>query len=267
MTQKPRKRDYKAEYRRRQAKAKAETGQSYNVNRRKHVGAGTPTGDTYAGFQLAYDHFNKALFGGELPPCMITLRTFGKARGYFSANRFANLGEMTTAHEIALDPRQFMDRSTVEILSTLVHEMCHLWQQEHGSPSRNGYHNAEWGSKMDDVGLTPSDTAQPGGKRTGQNVSHYIEAGGRFETSAQKLIGTGKFQTTWVDVEGFLLAPPKPGSPAAKLVTPKAKAGKSGKRAKYVCPECGRAAWGKDGLWIACRGSMEDSHYVADMEQ
>ena len=95
-----------------------------------------PTDVTYRGFQAAYDVFNRELFGRRLPPCMITLRTFGKARGYFSPDRFVHLTEVTTTHEIALDPRQFMDRTAVEVLSTLAHEMCHLEQREYGTPSR-----------------------------------------------------------------------------------------------------------------------------------
>jgi len=34
--------------------------------------------------------------------------------------------------EIALNPSTFRSRSTEETLSTLVHEMCHLWQFHKG---------------------------------------------------------------------------------------------------------------------------------------
>jgi len=270
MTQNKRKRDYKAEYQARMAKAKTETGRTYNETRGRAVsGKGTPTGDTYSAFQLAYDRLNRQLFNNELPPCMITLRTFGKARGYFSPDRFANIQTVTTTHEIALDPRQFLERSAIEILSTLAHEMCHLWQQEHGSPSRNAYHNQEWGAKMHEIGLHPSSTAEPGGKETGQKVSHYIIKGGPFEVEATKLIESGKFQSVWVDVEGFLMAGIDPKSPMGKLAPARAKKakGKSGKRTKYVCPECGSAVWGKGGLLVDCRGTDDGGpHDLESME-
>lgn len=261
------KRDYKAEYQARMAKAKAETGKTYNENRRRGTPTykGTPTGDTYAGLQLAFDHFNKVLFGGKLPECMITLRTFGKARGYFSANRFANMATITTAHEIAMDPKHFIDRSAVEVLSTLVHEMCHLWQQEHGKPSRSGYHNAEWGGQMRDVGLIPSNTGAEGGKATGQQMTHYIETGGRFEVEALKLVETGKFQSTWVDVEGFLLSGGTAKAPAAKLKPVKKPKGKSGKRTKYTCSQCSSSVWGKEGLGLNCYGVDGEAHDGASM--
>jgi hypothetical protein len=225
----------------------------------------TPTVRTYAGLQTAFDVFNRELFAGSLPACMISLRTFGKARGYFSPDRFVNLNlsKVTTAHEIAMDPRQFMDRTDVEILSTLAHEMCHLWQQERGTPSRsNGWHNQEWGEKMKEIGLHPSSTAESGGKETGRNVSHYIVEGGPFETVAAKLVTSGRAPIDWADVEGFLMTPaavPVPLAPVVAGLQAKG-AGKSGKRTKYTCPTCLANAWGKDTLLLACAGIEVQPH-------
>mgnify|MGYP000976900691 CR=1 FL=1 len=176
-----------------------------------------PTDVTYRAFQTAYDTFNRQLFGRRLPACMITLRTFGKARGYFSPDRFVHLADVTTTHEIALDPRQFMDRTALEVLSTLAHEMCHLEQAEHGTPSRAGYHNREWGELMCRIGLIPSDTGRPGGKQTGQNMTHYIEPGGRFETVARRLVEGGRFSIGWADIEGFLQDDPTPAGGGAPI--------------------------------------------------
>ena len=53
-----------------------------------------------------------------------------------------------TTDEIALNPATFHDRTAEEILSTLVHEMVHLWQHHFGTPSRASYHNREWAAKM-----------------------------------------------------------------------------------------------------------------------
>ena len=57
--------------------------------------------------------------------------------------------------------------------TALAHEMLHLWQHENGMLSRNDYHNAEYAKKSEEIGLVPSSTGQPGGKRTGQKMSHY----------------------------------------------------------------------------------------------
>ena len=57
--------------------------------------------------------------------------------------------------------------------------MAHLWQQEFGKPSRNGYHNAEWAAEMNRIGLKPVSAGSPD-KETGQRVGHEIVEGGPF---------------------------------------------------------------------------------------
>ena len=80
-----------------------------------------------------------------------------------------------------MNPVYFKGRSVEEILSTLVHEQVHVWQSAFGKPGRRRYHNHEWAQKMKKVGFHPSDTGQPGGKETGERVSHYVIAGGPFQ--------------------------------------------------------------------------------------
>ena len=46
-----------------------------------------------------------------------------------------------------MNPKYF-GKTDVWILSVLVHEMAHVWQQEHGKPGRGRYHNKEWAAKM-----------------------------------------------------------------------------------------------------------------------
>ena len=204
--------------------------------------------------QLAYDYFNDELFGGSLPSCLITLRTHGKARAYFSANRFGHLERGDTTHEIAMDARHFANRAAIEVLSTLVHEMVHLRQAEEGKPSRNGYHNRQWAQMMAEVGLIASDTGAPGGKQTGQAMTHYIEPGGRFEQTATELLDSGRFVLAWADRATVETTTRRPGGPgrSTRPGTPAPKAGKSGRRTKFVCPTCSAAAWGKESLNLVC---------------
>lgn len=65
-----------------------------------------PTHQTYSELQHAYDHFNQALFAGELPPCLITLQREKRSYGYFSAKRFSN-AEGVFTDEIAMNPTYF----------------------------------------------------------------------------------------------------------------------------------------------------------------
>lgn len=153
--------------------------------------------ETYTELQAAYDHFNEQLFNAELPDCLFTLQRQKRTYGYFSKERFANR-EGTRLDEIAMNPEYFGIRSVKDVLSTLVHEMCHLWQNHFGTPGRRGYHNKEWAEKMDEVGLTPTDTGEPGGKRVGDRMTHMIERRGKFDLICEELL-TRDFLITWLD--------------------------------------------------------------------
>jgi hypothetical protein len=86
---------------------------------------------------------------------------------------------------------QALDERDREIVSTLVHEMVHQWQHHFGKPSRRSYHNKQWAAKVIEFGLIPSHTGKPGGKQTGQSVSHYIEENGLYDTKWQTLAASG----------------------------------------------------------------------------
>jgi hypothetical protein len=47
-----------------------------------------PTRRTYATLQAAVRHFNRALFAGALPPCLVTFQRRPNALGYFAHDRF-----------------------------------------------------------------------------------------------------------------------------------------------------------------------------------
>lgn len=46
-----------------------------------------------------------------------------------------------------------LKRGMTQVLETLVHEMCHLWQQHHGKPGKRNFHNAQWHREAARVGL------------------------------------------------------------------------------------------------------------------
>jgi hypothetical protein len=194
-----------------------------------------PTEAQYTAMHDAYHFFNLRLFAGSLPDCLITLQRKGGSYGYFASERFGTADGSTVTDEIALNPSHFKYRPAAEVLSTLVHEMAHLWQHHFGKVSRGGYHNAQWAAKMREVGLIPSDTGQPGGKETGQKMTHYIEPGGKFAGHCEVLLS-----------EGFIV-------PYVELWDEvKATKSKAKNKTKFVCGSCSAAAWGKPELKIIC---------------
>jgi predicted SprT family Zn-dependent metalloprotease/ribosomal protein S27AE len=188
----------------------------------------TPTAETYNGLQAAFDHFNKELFGERLPPVMFTLTRRTGANGYFHAEQFKHRADGDATHEIALNPNT-MDRDIRAVLSTLVHEMTHLEQEEFGKPSKGGHHNMEWANMMLAVGLTPTDGT---GKMTGRKVTHTIDDGGPFDVALGDLMP--------FDIPYF--------------TQPREKAEKKRdiSKVKHTCPSCDAKAWAKMGSRLIC---------------
>jgi len=226
-----------------------------------------PTKAAYDELQRAYDYFNRELFDSNLPECLITLQRDRRSYGYFVRSRFIEAGGETT-DEIAMNPAFFAVCPPEEIMQTLVHEMIHLWQFHFGKPGRRGYHNVEWGQKMESLGLMPSSTGEPGGKKTGESVADYIIEGGLFEEKCQDLF-TQDFKITWMDRHPVKL----PGVDMPSFITDSIEHESSGEggdgvagetsenktnRWKYQCLNCKINVWGKPNLNIVCGVCKEE---------
>lgn len=161
----------------------------------------TPTEELYASLKTAYDHFNKALFDGELPDVVLTIDNNPRTRGYFSPQRWTNKqGELV--HQVSMNSTRFAADPLISVLSTLVHEACHVWQQEFGNPGRGKYHNEQWVDKMKEIGLKPvalDSKGLPNGKETGDRVSHQIVRDGKFVVACTELIKDGIYDLAWTD--------------------------------------------------------------------
>ncbi len=87
---------------------------------------------------------------------------------------------------------------------------------------------------MELVGLIPSNTVEPGGKTTGQQMTHYVTKDGPFERAFLKM--PESVSLPWLT-----------GSLPDNARTPS----KNKNKVKYVC-ECGITVWGKADLQILC---------------
>jgi hypothetical protein len=120
--------------------------------------------------------------------------------------------------------------------------MAHVWQQTHGTPPRRSYHDKEWAAKMKKIGLQPTTTGEPGGKETGQSVTHYVIPGGAYARAYAKLADAGfrlNWQSAWFD-----------GGVSRKK--------KTASKTKYTCPTCGTNAWAKPQAKLICGGCYEE---------
>jgi hypothetical protein len=198
-----------------------------------------PTLEQFKKYQAAYDYFNRRLFGNKLEPCLLVFREGKKKKnaivlGHFAPHRWSK-GDIT-CHEISLNP-EALSRDFEDTMSTLVHEMVHQWQQDHGTPPRAAYHDREWAKKMIEIGLVPSDTGEPGGRQTGQRMTHYVDKKGAFRAAFKEMPDAIKIPWTTGGVQLGIKGPKEP---------------KSRNKVKYTCGGCETNVWGKPGLRVLC---------------
>jgi hypothetical protein len=93
---------------------------------------------------------------------------------------------------------------------------------------------------MKEIRLQPSSTGEPGGKETGQHMSHYIVAAGPYAKAYARLAASG-FQLHWQS------------APAGERVKVKRKS-----KTKFTCPECGQNAWAKPDALLLCGVSLAE---------
>ena len=210
------------------------------------------TEKAYKDLVFARRFFNERLFGGELSDCIFSFGRLRHVLGYFCPDRF-EIQNGDLAHEISLNPAHLKARGDRDALSTLVHEMVHLWRHDHGplnargGKGSRGYHDKVWASKMIEVGLMPVSFDQPG-KMTGYRVSHEIIEGGQFDLDCSELLAGG-FQINWHDRPH--LPEPEDDPEAGDEPTP-AKPKKKKDRVKFTCQDCGLNAWAKPSARLVC---------------
>lgn len=160
----------------------------------------TPTRQIYDALQHAYDHFNKALFAGQLPQVIFVLQRSTKSMGHVSTKRWQN-HQGRQIDELSVNPEFFLGRAILEIFSTLCHEMCHIWRENVSTEEcgRRFYHDKVWARQMERIGLVPSDTGMPGGNKTGQKMGDYPLVDSAFYVASMRLVYSN-YMLPWVDM-------------------------------------------------------------------
>ncbi len=195
-----------------------------------------PTKETYDALSRAHQFFNRSLFQKSLPPCVITALDSRRSPACFRLKNWEHSAKETVTDEISFNPIFFKSQSIEQILSNLVHEMCHQQQHHFGRSGKHGYHNKQFKGMMEAVGLLTYDISSELGKGTGYTVSHRIEKGGRFELSCKKLLDQG-FTIPWH---------------ARIFPRSKNQIVKAASKTKFSCPTCDLNAWAKPAAQLKC---------------
>jgi predicted SprT family Zn-dependent metalloprotease len=206
-----------------------------------------PTLLQFTALQQAYDFYNQELFfpifTEILSPVMLSLNDNHRRRyvGYYAFDKYKDeQGNILSL--INLTP-EYLNQPFMEVMSTLVHEMCHHYQYTLGVKKgrRTPYHDKEFAGIMERVGLICSSTGKPDGKKTGIGMSHYLLDGGMFERLTQNAPETLKSPFTLNN--NFFIRENDSNEEKVKIQKQKI---------KYECSKCNAKVWGKPNLEIRC---------------
>lgn len=220
--------------------------------------------ELYSKIQTVIDELDKNFFSGKgkqpIPDVVFALNNSCHAcvTAFVAPDALYDKKTNTKLHYMGLNPRYF-DRDAGEILATICHELCHIYENAYIHIPRGGYHDREWDKLMRDCGLEPvyrnkSKTA----------VSTKVLEGGDFEKFAagfKEIHGEDYFnivEYTW-EIEhktkiALGIEDDEDGDDEAAKADNADKPVKKYKRnkTKYTCPDCGAKVWGKAGLNIEC---------------
>jgi hypothetical protein len=203
-----------------------------------------PTVEQNQKYQAVFDYFNTTLFEGRLHSCMLLFtRNARIVGGYFSPERWTD-DDGRMIHEIGLNVNIMREQSVGDMLQVVIHEMIHLDQWLRGTSGRMGYHNKEFMSICEQIGLDV--------EGAGDKVSTSLTTGGLAEWAVVDMPEGLLFDwmASPLDVDGE--QGKGSGDGAAGSGDGGKKKSKSGVRVCYQCPVCGAKVWGKGGLSVMC---------------
>lgn len=141
---------------------------------------------------------------------------------------------------LAINPK-YMQRDISDIVSTLCHELCHVYEVAYIHIPRGGYHTKAWCDLMRECGLEPVFN-----NKSKTSVTHKIIEGGAFEEFCKK------FDNDFFSIVEYSQDMSSSGSEGGADNADKPVKKYNRNKIKYVCPECDAHVWGKAGLNIYC---------------
>ena len=184
--------------------------------------------------QRNFKRLNEIYFDGELERPVITILTDNKggAYGWISVNKVWSSKDKQYYREINLCA-EYLNRPAELVITTLLHEMCHLWniQNDIQDCSRAGtYHNGKFKEIAEKCGLVVEKSEKYGYcvTKPSDELNAYVKENcraGCFKLERMKTYRDGTPKTTTTGADG-----------REKTVSRT----KQSMR-KYICPKCGLA--------------------------
>lgn len=237
------------------------------MGKKKEVEVKTST-ELYTKIQLVIDELDKAFFSGKgkqkIPDVVFAINNQCRScvTAFVSPDALYDKSKGIKLQYLAINPK-YLDRKIGDILGTICHELCHVYENAYIHIARGGYHDKTWAGLMEECGLAPKylNTSKTA-------VDHKIIKGGVFEDFVNKF--KEEHGDDFFNIVEYSTVIEKKTKKALGLSdddedddTPKAdNADKPIKKynrnkIKYTCRCCGLTVWGKPNLDISCNECQE----------
>ena len=161
---------------------------------------------------------------------------------------------------LGINPR-YLAQGNEHVLSTLCHELCHIYENAFIHIPRGGYHDKAWADLMKDCGLEPVYL-----NKSKTSVNEKIIEGGGFEAFVKDFTEEYGDYFNVVEYSQTVAQGYKDRNPDSDADLSDAPAADNAdkpvkvynrNKTKYTCRCCGLTVWGKAGLDISCNDCME----------
>jgi len=120
------------------------------------------------------DLMRAELFAGQVPEVVLSFDvTDRRTLGHYHLKR----NGLGVRWALNLNPVH-LARPVFEVLSTLLHELAHAWQHEHGTPSKPPHHNREFRDRCEAFGIPTDEGGHDLGVRHGTPFEGYCRRHG-----------------------------------------------------------------------------------------
>ena len=220
--------------------------------------------ELYNKIQAVIDELDSTFFSGNgkecIPELVFAINNQCRAcvTAFVSPDALYDKRNNRKLQYLGINPK-YLDRDVSAILSTICHELCHIYENAYIHIPRGGYHDRQWTELMESCGLTPVFL-----NKSKTTVSTKIAEGGAFEEfvkTFKEKHGEDYFNIVEYSIEiehktkvalGIEDSDDtEDGSPKADNADKPVKKYNRNK-VKYTCPDCGVKVWGKPGLHIEC---------------
>lgn len=224
--------------------------------------------ELYAKIQTVIDELDKSFFKGakreKIPQLVFAINNKCKSCvvAFVSPDALYDKKTDTKIQYLGINP-DYLDKELGYNLSTICHEICHVYENAYIHIPRGGYHDKAWHDLMISCGLEPKYL-----NSSKTNVNETIIKGGVFEKFIADF--TEKYGEDYFNIVSYSAEVRRKTRVALGIEdgedddTPHAdNADKPIKvynrnKIRYVCASCGMKVWGKSGLSIHCNECDED---------